>query len=1044
MAQPVNGLPPATAERQSQNVAYISGGRLLIWTGKSYFSQVNLNDLSSFTTSSDLQQRLGNYVLRSIFNQRTDSLKGVTAKLDRSNTYIAGSVFQYPDAPNETTAVGNKGVGITTATDGGYSANKSNTGQYGVLQPYQMLLGDNTNQFYALTTGLTWDYTQYVSGKKQTLRPSPFLGGTNVTNYLPGASGTLARLEDLAGYGTKTQQDANTTAIMSKQDTTGSDINAKRDYGAKGDAQKSVNASTTAGSTTVLIPGITTAAVGKVIGIAYAGPGSTNGQTLVTTITAVLGTGTATLAIAPSKTIVGPRTLTGLSMALGSNTLTVADGTATQSDVGKALSIQGAGNADSTLNVHVVQFISSTQLLVSEWALTTISGKSGVIEGATAVWGSDDTAPLQQAINYAQLRRKQLTVSNGRYLTTAALTVKSNINIQGAGVGNTIVTPAGAGFAAIASNYGNNKDSTRTNFALENIEFDGSVLRASAYSTGMKGLFIRPARRVYINHTYFHDFPATAIGLDYLQDAVIKNNVVNHNGVQGWEYQTGALIAGSSGIGIGFGPDPVTRLVINGCTGTENGNNGIFVERQEQGIQATGAIISNNVMQWSHNSGFGDFGGSGVIVSNNTAIYNTYGINADDIVTDGLRPFTADYNYSGNTLKNNLIGIRVIGKQMGGNISNNTVIADANIQGTYGILALTRDSLGISNTLNINGNTIRGVKSNGIQLDRFNTLSSFTAVNISGNTIYNSGSSAATAFATLIAAPVTNLFVKNNIAFDNRTTRYQSYGLAIGSFAIGKLEIGGNAYSGNLTGTELINGTVTTTIRQPTYEATATWTGPQSFTNGNAAVSTFTRNTAGSNVSLQIGNATQSVNFGMTSAGNPAIKADANLVVAPLLQLDRTSGILRLGGSGYATANAGLYFANSSGDVGMYSFNGIAKMSTTGAPSAAVANTDYLAPNAIQNATINLKSVSGNYTVLSTDFVVGKLPVLDLYVDASGGPATVTLLSATTYAGYTIYITKTDNTTNAITVNTVQGSNTLTVQDQVRQFNSNNNVWRNH
>lgn len=92
----------------------------------------------------------------------------------------------------------------------------------------------------------------------------------------------------------------------------------------------------------------------------------------------------------------------------------------------------------------------------------------------------------------------------------------------------------------------------------------------------------------------------------------------------------------------------------------------------------------------------------------------------------------------------------------------------------------------------------------------------------------------------------------------------------------------------------------------------------------------------------------------------------------------------------------------------------------------------------------NVLSRTANYTIVSTDFAGGKKTTLDLYVDATAGNVTITMPSATTFSGYTIYVTKTDSGVNTVTINTVIGLNTLISQYQERQYNSNGSSWFNH
>lgn len=93
----------------------------------------------------------------------------------------------------------------------------------------------------------------------------------------------------------------------------------------------------------------------------------------------------------------------------------------------------------------------------------------------------------------------------------------------------------------------------------------------------------------------------------------------------------------------------------------------------------------------------------------------------------------------------------------------------------------------------------------------------------------------------------------------------------------------------------------------------------------------------------------------------------------------------------------------------------------------------------------NQLTKTADYTIVSGDFAAGKKTTLDLYVDCTAGNVTITLPTYTSFAGYTIYITKTDLSVNLVTINTVVGNNTLVSQYQSRQFNSAPSIgWINH
>lgn len=137
--------------------------------------------------------------------------------------------------------------------------------------------------------------------------------------------------------------------------------------------------------------------------------------------------------------------------------------------------------------------------------------------------------------------------------------------------------------------------------------------------------------------------------------------------------------------------------------------------------------------------------------------------------------------------------------------------------------------------------------------------------------------------------------------------------------------------------------------------------------------------------------------------------------------------------------------------VGLGTSNNIA-ISTIGDPTTSLV---YSSGATITNANLssttnifpvlidNVLSKTADYTIVAGDFVAGKKSTLDLYVDATIANTTITLPSAVTFKGYTIYITKTDAGVNTVTVNTMTGNNVIAIAG-TKQINSDGTVWRNH
>lgn len=85
-------------------------------------------------------------------------------------------------------------------------------------------------------------------------------------------------------------------------------------------------------------------------------------------------------------------------MGSGSAILTSATANFTANDVGKAISVKGAGAAGvTTLVTTIASRQSSTQV-----TLTAANASSGAVSSAVAIWGTDDTAAIQAAVNAAE------------------------------------------------------------------------------------------------------------------------------------------------------------------------------------------------------------------------------------------------------------------------------------------------------------------------------------------------------------------------------------------------------------------------------------------------------------------------------------------------------------------------------------------------------------------------------------------------------------------------------------------------------------------
>lgn len=97
-----------------------------------------------------------------------------------------------------------------------------------------------------------------------------------------------------------------------------------------------------------------------------------------------------------------------------------------------------------------------------------------------------------------------------------------------------------------------------------------------------------------------------------------------------------------------------------------------------------------------------------------------------------------------------------------------------------------------------------------------------------------------------------------------------------------------------------------------------------------------------------------------------------------------------------------------------------------------------IGPNSLTDGIIDNQLLkTANYTIVAGDFVSGRNTILDLEIDATAGNVIVTLPSASTFKGYTIYVWKSDASINTVTINTMVGLNLITTQYQSRTLKTN-------
>ncbi len=153
---------------------------------------------------------------------------------------------------------------------------------------------------------------------------------------------------------------------------------------------------------------------------------------------------------------------TGASIAAGSAILTVAAGAFTAADVGKGITVIGAGPSGTDRRTTIVSVQSATQV--------TLAGTAGTTASNTAYYyGTLTHTPLQNAINAAVAAGGGIVfIPPGSYFfNIQRVTIASNVTVIGAGIDVTILLGGTAGDYTFY-----NSSTPVTNFVLRDLTID--------------------------------------------------------------------------------------------------------------------------------------------------------------------------------------------------------------------------------------------------------------------------------------------------------------------------------------------------------------------------------------------------------------------------------------------------------------------------------------------------------------------------------------------------------------------------------------------
>ena len=434
----------------------------------------------------------------------------------------------------------------------------------------------------------------------------------------------------------------------------------------------------------------------------------------------------------------------------------------------------------------------------------------------------NDTVAIQSAINSINpLIGGTVYLPSGIYRTSTSIKATSKLTLTGDGTGKTIIRAYFSQCAIIdrdttVYNYAN----PLVDFELSNMTLDCTNMVDTTYNISSKGVFIQYMKRNLYKNLHILNAPATGLGTDYMVDSVIDNVIAENCGRQ-FVALGGAI--GSNGIGIGTGKYVDETCLITNCHAINCGNNGIMFEHQ--GLPPDGIDVNSAYMQVINSTargckvGFRSSGDYKVKFIGCSSMKNT---TAGVILTIGLSDLGGkDYIISDCHICDNLVqGIYIANAQGDTSIliDNNIINGNLNDGIRLSVPQTTYNCTISNNSISKNGG--RGIRAefatsnlkiigNQIYNNYYSGVTISDCLNyveVSGNHIFNNGTSnnavSKWGIEVTSVSATSGLSIKNNITFDNQTTKTQDKGINIlGAGTITNSIVEGNDVRSNKTGT---------------------------------------------------------------------------------------------------------------------------------------------------------------------------------------------------------------------------------------------------
>ncbi|GLI99128.1 hypothetical protein [Sphingobium sp. BS19] len=495
----------------------------------------------------------------------------------------------------------------------------------------------------------------------------------------------------------------------------------------------------------------------------------------------------------------------------------------TAADVGKAITIRNAATTTTAISGFIGSTSSGSASLVTTQGGSTALNAGRTVSNLSAVFGTPNQTALANAGAAAAAKAAYTSLPcvvdmpTGIIVITDGIGATSLVSWRGKGMRATVLkylTP-NMGAAVFNGLSGLYIDTRYEDFGID----QDDVILAS-YAVTKKAFYIQNMLRGVFRRLWLSGSPASCIGVDFLVDTFIQDNVIIDPG----RLNTGQ--SGGAGVGIGVTDATVpqtNRYESIVCTGNQVYNSrkhAIFFETQSATLRAAGEyLIANNIVHMgpSAYSGIGDNGCTGLMIANNkiTGEGAGSGISIRGGVS-GSSPVGAEGLITANVIRNTAIGIEGSFADGGGpatsarySINDNKITGCTSPEGAVVI----RTSATVGNPLSnmcLKDNEIYNCAGPAIA---FVGTAPMKNVSISNLSAYNNGTAGSgIRSAVYVGVPIAGFRLSDCDLYDDKGSPTQTYGLEVAAgVAITDAIVSDNRFAGNLTGAVGLNSTGTIT-----------------------------------------------------------------------------------------------------------------------------------------------------------------------------------------------------------------------------------------